>query len=237
MTRHPAPHRAHPERRGPRWSSRLLVASVLVAASFLGGSMAMAADSFSDVPDTHPFRDQVGWLAEAGISTGYGDGTFRPGATVTRQGMAAFMQRLHGARNDLAVASDPGFQFIGSDEWSDVSGASAKVTVPPGASATVLASITAETTCYSGPPGGACYGRLLLDGVEMTPKGGAPHAIASTDDATNTSNHDEGHRLVRYVEGVGPGEHTVTFQARTDSLGTSGSVADWVLTAETSLRR
>ena len=235
MTHHLTSAREH---RAPRRSSsQIVVASVLVAASFVGGSLAWANSEFSDVPADHPFHDEVAWLADAGISTGYGDGTFRPGDTVTRQGMAAFMQRLHDARDDLAVVSDPSFQFIGIAEWSDLAGASVKVTVPPGTRATVLASFTAETTCYSGPPAGACYGRLLLDGVEMTPKGGAPHAISSTDDATNTSNHDEGHRFVRYVEDVGPGEHTVTFQARTDSLGTTGSITDWVLTAETSLGR
>jgi len=33
-------------------------------------------------------------MADAGISTGYADGTFRPAAKVTRQAMAAFMYRL-----------------------------------------------------------------------------------------------------------------------------------------------
>src|SRR5690606_30565974 len=57
---------------------------------------------FPDVPDgsgaleRHPFYDQIMWMADQGITTGYSDGTFRPSAPVSRQAMAAFMFRLAG---------------------------------------------------------------------------------------------------------------------------------------------
>jgi hypothetical protein len=50
--------------------------------------------SFSDVSTSHPFFDEVEWMADTEITTGYADGTFRPGATVSRQAMSAFMYRL-----------------------------------------------------------------------------------------------------------------------------------------------
>jgi len=52
---------------------------------------------FSDVPVSHPFCAEITWLVEQGITTGYGDGTFRPAAPVSRQAMAAFLERFAGA--------------------------------------------------------------------------------------------------------------------------------------------
>jgi hypothetical protein len=50
--------------------------------------------TFSDVGPAHPFYEQIEWMADAGISTGFADGTFKPAAAVTRQSMAAFLYRL-----------------------------------------------------------------------------------------------------------------------------------------------
>jgi hypothetical protein len=65
----------------------------------LAGSPAgpFPASGFTDVPVGHPFDDEIAWAAEAGITTGYGDGTFRPVAPVTRQSTAAFLYRLAGS--------------------------------------------------------------------------------------------------------------------------------------------
>jgi hypothetical protein len=52
--------------------------------------------SFTDVATSHPFFEEIEWLASTGITTGYPDGTFRPGATITRQASAAFFYRLAG---------------------------------------------------------------------------------------------------------------------------------------------
>jgi hypothetical protein len=48
---------------------------------------------FSDVPTTNPFCKEIKWMKDAGISTGFGDGTYKPAANVTRQAMSAFMRR------------------------------------------------------------------------------------------------------------------------------------------------
>lgn len=50
--------------------------------------------TFPDVTTSHPFSIDVEWMAWAGISTGNADGTFRPGAAVSRQAMAAFLHRF-----------------------------------------------------------------------------------------------------------------------------------------------
>ncbi|MBG6085170.1 S-layer homology domain-containing protein [Zhihengliuella flava] len=48
---------------------------------------------FSDVPASHNFFASVGWLAASGVTGGFGDGTFRPNAPVTRGQFAAFLFR------------------------------------------------------------------------------------------------------------------------------------------------
>ena len=50
--------------------------------------------SFSDVPPDHVFFLEIEWMAAAGITEGYSNGTFKPGWPVTRQAMAAYICRL-----------------------------------------------------------------------------------------------------------------------------------------------
>lgn len=52
--------------------------------------------AFTDVPADHAFCAQITWMSDAGLTSGYGDGTFRPAATVTRQAGAAFIARAVG---------------------------------------------------------------------------------------------------------------------------------------------
>lgn len=51
------------------------------------------AATFSDVAADNPFREAIRWAAADRITTGYRDGTFRPGLRVNRQAMAAFLHR------------------------------------------------------------------------------------------------------------------------------------------------
>jgi len=77
--------------------SRLLLASIAaLAVAVLPGVSASAAPQFSDVPTSNQFHNEITWLAEQGISTGYSDGTFRPWQPVSRDAMAAFLYRLAG---------------------------------------------------------------------------------------------------------------------------------------------
>ncbi len=50
--------------------------------------------AFSDVPPSHGFASEIGWLAASEITTGFDDGTFRPGLPVSRQATAAFLNRF-----------------------------------------------------------------------------------------------------------------------------------------------
>ena len=87
---------------------------VLVAAAFLAGSLVSgagavwASHTFTDVPTSNQFHDDIDWMATNGISTGYVDGTFRPDAPVSRQAMAAFMHRLSNRTTLHNGSVDPG---------------------------------------------------------------------------------------------------------------------------------
>ncbi|WP_298455234.1 amidase family protein [uncultured Cellulomonas sp.] len=64
--------------------------------------------SFVDVPAAYPFNDEISWLVENRITTGYEDGTFRPTDAVSRQAMAAFLHRFStGERNAPACTTAP----------------------------------------------------------------------------------------------------------------------------------
>jgi hypothetical protein len=50
---------------------------------------------FTDVAPTHPFATEIWWMANEGITTGFGDGSFGAARDVSRQAMAAFLERIY----------------------------------------------------------------------------------------------------------------------------------------------
>lgn len=72
--------------------------------------------SFPDVPDDHPFWLDITWMAYYEITTGFPNGTFRPGGDVTRQSMAAFLNRLDSEFGAASVRT----ACTGGDAFPDV---------------------------------------------------------------------------------------------------------------------
>ncbi|GAA1337426.1 S8 family serine peptidase [Arthrobacter roseus] len=66
---------------------------------------------FSDVPDSLKFSQNINWMADEGLTTGYPDGTYRPFGTVNRDAMAAFMYRL---------AGEPAFDAPTTSPFTDI---------------------------------------------------------------------------------------------------------------------
>jgi hypothetical protein len=52
--------------------------------------------TFRDVRLSHPFFHEVEWVAAEEVANGFSDGTFRPGRSITRSAMAAYLYRLAG---------------------------------------------------------------------------------------------------------------------------------------------
>ena len=69
-------------------------AALVVVAAIAFPLGVLAAATFSDVPESHPFYNDVEAVAAAGVTTGCGGGKYCPDANVTRGQMAAFMNRL-----------------------------------------------------------------------------------------------------------------------------------------------
>lgn len=79
---------------------------------------------FSDVATTSPFYKEITWLKAQGITTGYGDGTFRPLGAINRDAMAAFLYRFAGTscirpQAEIPVFTDNpvGGQFHNEIKW------------------------------------------------------------------------------------------------------------------------
>ena len=68
------------------------------------GYLARPGVRFSDVPQYHPFYDEVAWLAEERITTGFANGSYGPTLPVSRAAMAAFLYRFEGVTGFTAPA-------------------------------------------------------------------------------------------------------------------------------------
>jgi len=84
------------------------ILAVAMVAAIGGGGTALAVQSFTDVPPSHPFASEIEWAAANGIVNGYPDGTFQPSANVTRQAATAFQSRY----NDSVELSTTTTQFV-----------------------------------------------------------------------------------------------------------------------------
>ena len=143
----PGPHAAGPtaiafeDLAPPSWAGGggpLDLSSVSQLSFYVGGSgggvlevddlravrTAVVVEDFPDVPAGHPFHEDVRWLLERGITTGYADGTFQPVAPVSRQAMAAFLYRMSHEGHDAPACEDAPFpdvstanEFCGEIGW------------------------------------------------------------------------------------------------------------------------
>jgi len=84
----------------------------------LGLDTTVPAAGFSDVRGTDWFAGAVGAAAEAGIIKGYSDGTFRPGAYVTREEIAVMaVNALKAAGVETVITETEAAGYL--DKFSD----------------------------------------------------------------------------------------------------------------------
>jgi Tol biopolymer transport system component len=65
-----------------------------------------ATPTFTDVPEDHPFFEEIEWAVDRGFVEGFDDGTFRPTNPVSRQILAAFLFRLEDTNRAVTARSD-----------------------------------------------------------------------------------------------------------------------------------
>ncbi|CAG9609385.1 S-layer homology domain-containing protein [Pseudoneobacillus rhizosphaerae] len=71
---------------------------------------------FSDVPKDKPYASAVYQLAERNIISGYKDGSFKPGASITRGQAASIISKL--LKLDTRNVKDQGFKDVSPNLWS-----------------------------------------------------------------------------------------------------------------------
>ena len=94
-------------------------------------------DGFVDVGVGADFYDDIVWMATSCLSTGWPDGTYRPGLSMSRQAMAAFLWRLAGSPSSglgspFFADVGPGHQFYEAIQWMGASGVSTGTPQPGG---------------------------------------------------------------------------------------------------------
>jgi len=83
-------------------------------------SPALAAVSFSDVPDSHPYAPAIIDLKSRGIVSGFADGTFHPNSQMTRQQFAKVVVKTLGLTvtgNETCPFGDVGQGLSGADPF------------------------------------------------------------------------------------------------------------------------
>lgn len=231
MTEHPAPD-TPTDVRHPRRGMAAAVAVALVAGLFANPLISHAGLDlpFSDVPETHPFFEEIRHMYAAGVVEGFPDGTYKPTAPVSRQTMAAYLSRFAGLLPDVAFDSRTDSFQANATAWTTVPGLSATISVPDGIDldAEVIARVTGESACWNAS--GWLGVRLLLDGVEMGPAG-TDLAFDGSDNNEESIFSYESHAMERYSI-VGSGPHTVTVQMQVSNAGVICSLDDATLSVE-----
>lgn len=97
-----------------RFLARCLLGGTIAGVGFLGA--VAVADSFTDVPGSSPFVDDIDWLTDHDIASGFPGGTFHPTEPINRQ-QASRWFRNYNAGLHLVVSSvdpDPASEFVGT---------------------------------------------------------------------------------------------------------------------------
>ncbi|MEI7511034.1 MAG: DKNYY domain-containing protein [Candidatus Peregrinibacteria bacterium] len=91
----------------------------IVLVFVLCSSLSALAQSFSDVPDSHPYAEAIEYVKTQGIVKGYEDGTFKPDATINRaEFLKILLEAQFGVKNsEIEQCATDSFRDIHPDAW------------------------------------------------------------------------------------------------------------------------
>lgn len=149
-----------------------VIAAVTVAAAVAGTAVAQSAQRFTDVPPHHPDFAAIEWAAEAGVTAGYGDGTFRPSQPLSKRHALVFMERYYDSILGAAESEDFTrgdmmrvlYEMAGGGESADDS-AEVSTTETSTTTSPSEGNVWAGTSTLAGEPWPVLCGR---DSVEFT---------------------------------------------------------------------
>lgn len=199
---------------------RVAIASVAAAFLMVPGSV-YALHTFTDVPDAHPFHDDISWLAGTGITSGCTATTYCPGAAVTRGQMSRFLKNnytlLAGMSNGQYVADFLTVPATGNY----IQVGSTKVTIPAGTKARLIINFSAESQCSGGVNGvdlfntiyPACEVRVMVNGTEVNTTT-SDYLWDSSLGAEHAAGDWNSNAMVRFTGELSAGVKTVTVEAK-----------------------
>lgn len=193
-----------------KWATGLGRAVTLVAAGALVGSVMLTPvgahiTNFNHLKTKHFYTKKA---ADARfVDTAEGDARY-----------------LSTARVPIAKVATGGHFSVPSTTYTNVTGATATVDVPAGASGLIVARFTASSIC--GPSGG-CNVRILIGGVEASPA-----LVSPWDSGVTDSSVDYEASALDRSRTVGAGSHTIQVQAARGSGTTFYDLDNWHLTVE-----
>lgn len=130
---------------------------------------------------------------------------------------------------------------VSNVSYSNLSSATATVTVPSGETGRVIAYFSAEDACFGVPTNNErCLVRITVDGTEMDPAANTDsfwdnngHAsTAGPDPVKNQNDSVQSRAIVRSSGTLNPGAHVVVVQAATTSASLTFRVDDWSLVVQ-----
>ena len=96
----------------------ILLVLAMTASLLATAAVGAFAQTFTDVPDDHPFAEEIGWMVENEITTGFADDTFRPTIDVTRMAAVTFIYRWAGSPDVTEPADFTDIDAV-PDEFAD----------------------------------------------------------------------------------------------------------------------
>jgi hypothetical protein len=185
------------------------------------GASALAVAGGGATAVAHGARGQV---ASSASSSGN-----HPSTVLTSTGIDQVVAAFDGSNSTVGSSSTP----------TVLPGMTAKITVPAGNTALLIARFSAESAC-SGDDAGQpdwCIATIKVGPAEMSPQTGTDFAFDSTDSGAESSASWESHAMER-VRRVPAGTYTVRVYGSTEQFGTTQPTfwtGERVLTVESSL--
>lgn len=150
---------------------RRIVAALAIVLALVVPGVALASHVFADVPDSNDFHANITNLARAGVTAGCGGDNFCPSTVVTREQMAAFLNRGLGR----ATVADLSGAQISNVQGTTFSSFTITPGIPngaiPGAAQVVQVNVS-FTIQVTDPNGCPCTfrGEIRVDGQYANPR-------------------------------------------------------------------
>lgn len=180
-------------RRRGRAVQATLVALLAAALLAMGAAATAQSQRFPDVPPSHDAYEAVEWAASVGLTSGYGDGTFKPDEALARWRAMAFMEKFY----DEVLKVDASDGFTSGDLMVVLHAIHSGATPP----ATTTVPATTTTTAPSGDTGQWEQFEGTFQGIDPQPYVGIQVEASEVWDHSSIYGDDFAHLLIRCSQG------------------------------------